>query len=81
MPAAADPKAGAQAVFDKVADAFNKKDAKAFTALWADDGTLINPGGVVGKGKAEIEKVVGEDMKTILKDTKTNMDFFDSMKR
>jgi uncharacterized protein (TIGR02246 family) len=52
---------------------FNKGDAKAMAAFWLDDGTLVNPAGVTGKGPAEIEKVIAGDLATILKDTKMEM--------
>src|SRR5438477_6211090 len=53
------------------AEAFNKGDAKAAAAMWADDATLVNPVGVTGKGPAEIEKVIASDLATIVKDTKS----------
>ena len=52
---------------------FNKGDAKAVAAFWTDDGTLVNPVGIKGKGPAEIEKIVATDSATILKDTKMEM--------
>jgi uncharacterized protein (TIGR02246 family) len=52
---------------------FNKGDAKALTAYFADDATLVNPAGVKGTGSAEIEKVLSNDLATILKDTKMDM--------
>ena len=52
---------------------FNKGDAKAMSAFWVEDGSLVNPVGMVGKGPAEIEKVIAGDLATILKDTKMEM--------
>jgi uncharacterized protein (TIGR02246 family) len=52
---------------------FNKGDAKAATAFFADDATLVNPIGKSGKGSAEIEKVITEDLATILKGTTSEM--------
>lgn len=52
---------------------FNKGDAKAMSAFWVEDGSLVNPAGIVGKGPAEIEKVIAGDLATILKDTKMEM--------
>ena len=52
---------------------FNKGDAKATAAFWTEDGTLVNPAGVKGKGPAEIEKIIATDSATILKDTKMEM--------
>jgi uncharacterized protein (TIGR02246 family) len=52
---------------------FSKGDAKALSAFWTDDGTLVNPVGIKGKGPAEIEKVIAGDLATILKDTQMEM--------
>lgn len=52
---------------------FNKGDAKATAAFWTEDGSLVNPAGVVGKGPAGVEKVIAADLATILKDTKMEM--------
>src|SRR5216684_4509418 len=52
---------------------FNKGDAKAMSEFWVEDGSLVNPVGIVGKGPAEIEKVIAGDLATILKDTKMEM--------
>lgn len=52
-------------------DAWNKHDAKAITAFWAEDGDLINPAGVVARGKAEVEKLVVSDLANIIRDGKT----------
>lgn len=54
-------------------DLFNKGDAKAMSAFWLEDGSLVNPAGIAGKGPAEIEKVIAADLATILKDTKMEM--------
>ena len=67
-----DAKADVQAAFDKVAAAINAHDAKAFVVLWVDDGEIINPAGISGKGKDGIEKVITGDMDTILKGTKSS---------
>jgi uncharacterized protein (TIGR02246 family) len=52
---------------------FSKGDAKAVAAFFADDGTLVNPVGMKGKGPAEIEKIIATDIATILKDTKMEL--------
>jgi uncharacterized protein (TIGR02246 family) len=52
---------------------FNKGDAKAMTAYFAADATLVNPVGVKGTGAAEIEKVIAGDLATVLKDAKMEM--------
>jgi uncharacterized protein (TIGR02246 family) len=64
------------AIKARVADfiaVFNKGDAKAVTSYFADDATLVNPAGVKGTGSAEIEKLIGNDIATILKDAKMEM--------
>jgi uncharacterized protein (TIGR02246 family) len=52
---------------------FNKGDAKAMSDFWLEDGTIVNPIGTAGKGRAEVEKVIAGDLGTILKDTKMEM--------
>jgi uncharacterized protein (TIGR02246 family) len=52
---------------------FNKGDAKAATAFFADDATLVNPAGVKATGHAEIEKVLATDIATILKGSTMEM--------
>ena len=52
---------------------FNKGDAKALSAFWVEDGSLVNPVGVVGKGPAGVEKVIAADLATILKGAKMEM--------
>ena len=54
-------------------DLFNKGDAKGMSAFWVEDGSLVNPAGVTGKGPAEIEKVIEGDVTTILKGAKMEM--------
>jgi uncharacterized protein (TIGR02246 family) len=56
---------------------FNKGDAKAMSAFWVDDGSLVNPAGVTGKGPAGIEKVIAADLATILKGAKMEMKVVD----
>ena len=52
--------------------AWAKNDAKALAAFWTEDGTVVNPAGKNGKGRAEIEKVIAEDLSTFLKGAKFN---------
>src|SRR5260370_29126887 len=54
-------------------DLFNKGDAKAMAAFWVEDGTIVSPVGIMGKGRAEIEKIIATDVATILKGTKMTM--------
>ncbi len=52
---------------------FNKGDAKAAAAYFAEDATLVNPVGMRGTGRAEVEKIIGADIATILKGTQMEM--------
>ena len=52
---------------------FNKGDAKAMAAFWTEDATLVNPVGVTGTGRAEVEKIIATDSGTILKGAKMTM--------
>ena len=64
------------AVKARVADfiaLFNKGDAKAMSAFWLPDGSIVNPAGMKGTGPAEVEKVIGTDVATILKGTTMEM--------
>jgi uncharacterized protein (TIGR02246 family) len=54
---------------DEFVAAWNRHDAKALAAMWADDGDLINPAGVHAKGPAEIEKFFEREHATMMKDT------------
>jgi len=46
------------------ADAFNKKDAAAVTAMYANDAVLIFPDGTMLSGRSEIGKRMSDDAKT-----------------
>jgi uncharacterized protein (TIGR02246 family) len=47
-------------------EAFNRFDAKAVATFWADDGTLLNPMGNYGRGRAGVEKVFRDDAQKFL---------------
>jgi len=55
------------AVLKSLGDAFNKGDAKAAAALFAEDSDVISPFGVPGKGRAGAEKVIAGDLAGALK--------------
>ncbi len=42
---------------DQFQAAWNKDDTQAMAAIWAEDGSLINPFGAAAKGRSEIEKI------------------------
>lgn len=67
----ATPTDDVNALLKSLGDAFNKGDAKAIAAMFADDGDLINPAGISAKGRAEAEKVLAGDINGILKGTTT----------
>src|SRR5688572_16746766 len=53
-----------QAIKDRVDQfqaAWNKHDAKAMAAIWAEDGDLINPFGATAQDRAEVEKVFNHE--------------------
>jgi uncharacterized protein (TIGR02246 family) len=59
-PPVALPAADEQAIKDRVNEfqaAWNKDDTKAMAAVWAEDGSLINPVGDATRGQAEMEKI------------------------
>jgi uncharacterized protein (TIGR02246 family) len=62
-----------QTVATQINEGFNKGDAKQVAAAFADDAKLINPAGVEGTGRAEIEKVVQHDLDTMLKGAQSTM--------
>jgi uncharacterized protein (TIGR02246 family) len=49
-------------------DAWNKHDAKAIAAFWAEDGDMISPMGMTGTGRAEVEKLVAGDLANFIRD-------------
>lgn len=57
-------------VFADFAAAWEKDDAKGMAAFWADDGDLINPAGRVGKGRAEVEKLLADEHSSLFKGTR-----------
>ncbi len=61
-----------QAIKDKLGEfkaAWDKDDAAGLAAVMTDDGTLINPGGIVAKGRDEIVKLLGHEHATMFKNT------------
>ena len=47
-------------------EAFNRFDAKAVASFFSDDGTLLNPMGNYGRGRAGVEKVFRDDAQKFL---------------
>ena len=69
--ASATPADDVNALLKTLGDAFNKSDAKAAAALFAEDSDLINPGGLMAKGRGAEEKILAGDMAGILKGATT----------
>jgi uncharacterized protein (TIGR02246 family) len=55
-----------ETTLERFTAAFNSFDANQVASFWAEDGTLINPVGNYGKGRAGVERVYGEDARTML---------------
>jgi uncharacterized protein (TIGR02246 family) len=47
--------------------AWNRHDAKAMAALFAEDGDIINPSGRAARGRAEVEKLFTEEHAAVMK--------------
>ena len=73
VPAIAAVPAGAEAailqVWQQFSDTWARGDAHARAALWAEDGSLINPFGVEARGRAAVEKVFEEEQAGFAKGT------------
>ncbi|PYV17744.1 MAG: hypothetical protein DMG21_07375 [Acidobacteria bacterium] len=54
-------------VFADFAEAWAKDDAKSMASMWTEDGDLINPQGRVATGRAEVEKLFGDEHSTVFK--------------
>lgn len=50
--------------------AWNKDDTKAMAAIWAEDGSLINPVGVTAHNRADVEKIFIDEHANRFKATK-----------
>jgi uncharacterized protein (TIGR02246 family) len=51
------------------AAAWDKHDAKAMAALWAEDGDLVNPFGEMAKSRAEVEQLFADQHAGMMKGT------------
>ena len=61
-----------QATTRRFTEAFNRADANEVSSFWAEDGTLISPAGLVGKGRAGVARVFRNDLETVLPGTTSN---------
>ena len=57
----AEAEAAIEHVFQKFSDTWARGDAHARAALWARDGSVINPFGAKAEGRAAIEKVFEQE--------------------
>ncbi len=57
-------------VFADFAAAWEKDDAKGMAAFWTEDGDLVNPAGRLGKGRAEVEKLLADEHAALFKGTR-----------
>lgn len=58
-----------QTTLERFNAAFNRFDAKEVASFWADDGTLLNPVGNYGEGRAAVERIFHQDAESILEGT------------
>ena len=58
---------------DQFQAAWNKDDTAAMAALWAENGSLINPMGRVANNRAEVEKIFADEHSSMFKNTKYEM--------
>jgi len=58
-----------KARLDEFKAAWNKDDAAGMAAVMTDDGTLINPAGVLAKGHDEIVKLLEREHATMFKES------------
>src|SRR5690349_17314437 len=62
-----------QGIKDRIMEfqaAWNKDDTNAMAAIWAEDGTLINPVGRFAQGPADIAKIFVDEHTTMFKASK-----------
>lgn len=69
---AADAEAAARSQAAAFAAAWGRHDAKAMAAFFAEDGTLINPGGRLAVGRGEVERLFADEQSTFM--AKTTLD-------
>lgn len=60
--------------WSKFEAAFNRQDPREVASFWDEEGTLISPAGMLGAGRAEVEKVYAYDLGTFLKGTRSSFD-------
>lgn len=68
--------AGIKKSFEEVSQAWNAGDAKGVASLFTEDGSLVNPMGMEGHGKAEVLKVIETEFAGPMKGTQQTFDDF-----
>jgi uncharacterized protein (TIGR02246 family) len=58
-----------QATIGRFNEAFNRRNENEVASFWAEDGTVINPQGHIGRGPNGVAKVFHDDMQGILQGT------------
>ncbi len=67
---------GIKKTFTQVSEAWASGDAKALASHFTPDSSLINPMGMEGNGRAEVEKVIEAEMAGPMKGTQQTFDDF-----
>ena len=62
-----------RALYADFTAAWNAHDPKKMASFWTLDGDLIEPDGMVAKGRAEIEKHYAEEQATAMKDSQLKL--------
>jgi uncharacterized protein (TIGR02246 family) len=65
---------GLLALVGRINAALSRNDSKAFAAEFAEDASLINPGGEYARGRADVEALIKKDLDGILRDSKSSME-------
>ncbi|HKB72477.1 MAG TPA: nuclear transport factor 2 family protein [Thermoanaerobaculia bacterium] len=73
---AAEPSEAIKELNQDFVTAWNAHDAKKLAAVWADDGTLINPFGVKCSNRAEVEKLFEQELSGMMKASTYKIDSF-----
>ncbi|HET9793398.1 MAG TPA: nuclear transport factor 2 family protein [Thermoanaerobaculia bacterium] len=73
---AAEPADAIKALNQDFVTAWNAHDAKKLAAVWADDGSLINPFGLRCGNRAEVEKLFENELGGMMKASTYKIDSF-----
>lgn len=62
-----------QSRIDEFTAAWNRHDAEQMSAIWAEDGDLINPSGRHAQSRAEVKKLLADEHASVMKQSKHEM--------